>query len=198
MNAALEPILKEEWELETGIQRLGLRNRSGKQPQWKWDKKHRKLVRRQGTGVDWYRYQKEVVIPKLIPFAKACGPGTLVQEDLAPSHAHQAQAAIYKAASVARLLWCPNSPNLNMIEPCWPHLKRVTTKKGAPKSKKEAEQVWVQAWDDLDQPRIQAWIERIPFHIQEVIRLEGGNEYKEGRKKDRRQDVVTGPGPALD
>ena len=28
---------------------------------------------------------------------------------------------------------------------------------------------------------MQRWIERIPVHIQEVIRLEGGNEYKEGR-----------------
>ncbi|KAK4100426.1 hypothetical protein N658DRAFT_559703 [Parathielavia hyrcaniae] len=35
-----------------------------------------------------------------------------------------------------------------------------------------------------------AWIARIPFHIQEVIRLEGGNEYHEGRAKNRRGDVV--------
>ncbi|KAK4119761.1 hypothetical protein N657DRAFT_536599, partial [Parathielavia appendiculata] len=153
----------------------------GKQPEWKWDTKHGKLTRRQGTAVDWYRYQREVVIPKLIPFAKSCGPDSLVQKDLAPSHAHRAQAAIYDTPCVARLMWCPNAPDLNMIEPCWPYLKRVTTKKGAPKSKKEAQQVWEEAWEDLDQPRIQAWIERIPFHIQEVIRLEGGNEYKEGR-----------------
>jgi hypothetical protein len=41
--------------------------------------------------------------------------------------------------------------------------------------------VWRKAWDELDQNRIREWIERIPFHIQEVIRLEGGNEYQEGR-----------------
>ena len=29
---------------------------------------------------------------------------------------------------------------------------------------------------------IQAWIERIPWHIEQIIELEGGNEYKEGRK----------------
>lgn len=85
-----------------------------------------------------------------------------------------------------------------MIEPCWPHLKRQTTKKGAPKSKKEAERVWKEAWDNLEQATIQSWIERIPFHIQEVIRLEGGNEYKEGRPKDRRQDVVSRPGPSVE
>jgi hypothetical protein len=35
----------------------------------------------------------------------------------------------------------------------------------------------------MPQARIQRWIERIPFHIQEVIRLKGGNDYKEGVPK---------------
>ena len=33
------------------------------------------------------------------------------------------------------------------------------------------------------QKKIQAWIERVIDHVLEVIRLEGGNEYKEGRKE---------------
>ena len=35
--------------------------------------------------------------------------------------------------------------------------------------------------------QIRVWIERMPRHIQEVIRLEGGNEYKEGRSCDEHQ-----------
>ena len=35
----------------------------------------------------------------------------------------------------------------------------------------------------MPQEKIQAWIKRVIDYIQEVIRLEGGNEYKEGRKK---------------
>jgi hypothetical protein len=35
----------------------------------------------------------------------------------------------------------------------------------------------------MTQERIQAWIERIIEYIPEVIRLEGGNEYKESRLK---------------
>ncbi len=85
-----------------------------------------------------------------------------------------------------------------MIEQCWPYLKRQTTKKGAPKSKGEAENVWRKAWDDLDQDRIRGWIERIVIYIKEVIRLEGRNEYQEGRSKNRRADVVSGLGPAVD
>jgi hypothetical protein len=37
----------------------------------------------------------------------------------------------------------------------------------------------------MPQAKIQAWIERIIIHIQEVRRLEGGNEYKEGRLKGK-------------
>ena len=108
--------MREEWELETGMRRLKLRNLPGTKPQWKWDVRHGKLTRREGSGVDWYRYQKEILIPKLIPFAKECGKDALVQEDLAPSHAHRAQSTVFSVAEVKRLLWCPNSPDLNMIE----------------------------------------------------------------------------------
>jgi ferric-dicitrate binding protein FerR (iron transport regulator) len=63
-------------------------------------------------------------------------------------------------------------------------MKRLTTKKGAPKNNEEGRQAWRQAWQELKQERIQAWIERIPRHIQEVIRLEGGNEYREGKNDE--------------
>jgi hypothetical protein len=36
---------------------------------------------------------------------------------------------------------------------------------------------------------IQRWIERIPYHIQEIIRLKGGNDYKEGVLKVTEQEV---------
>ncbi len=41
---------------------------------------------------------------------------------------------------------------------------------------------WVRCWEkELTQKRIQAWISRIPRHIQQIIELKGGNEYREGR-----------------
>jgi siroheme synthase len=64
-------------------------------------------------------------------------------------------------------------------------MKRYTTKKGAPKSRAEAIKAWGEAWRTLPQERIQQWIERLPRHIEEIIRLEGGNEYKEGRGHTR-------------
>jgi hypothetical protein len=122
--------------------RLGLRAPSGPKPQWKWQQKTGKLERSKTKGgIDWYRYQKEILHPKLFPFAQECAktrPDTIVQEDRAPSHAHHIQQRFYDLAKVKRLLWCANSPDLNVIEPAWFWLKRNTTKKGAPKSRTQA------------------------------------------------------------
>ena len=60
------------------------------------------------------------------------------------------------------------------------HLKRVTTKKGAPTSRIAAKKAWCEAQVELEQWRIQAWIERIERHIHKVIRLKGDNNYRKG------------------
>ena len=121
---------------------------------------------------------------KLLPFAQECKlsrPDTIVQEDKAPAHAHHSQKAIYSSFDIQQLLWPGNSPDLNAIEPCWPFIKRTTTMHGAPRTKDEMTKAWLKAWRELDQSRIQWWIERIPRHIQQIIALEGGNEYRETR-----------------
>ena len=185
INNLNEPNARRNWELETGFRRLGLRNQRGRVPVWKFTEKTGKLTRSGKGGVDWYRYQKKILLPKLIPFGKECQkdrPNTIVQEEKAPSHASKHQVQVFKDAGVFRLLWPGNSPDLNMIEPCWPWMKRKTTRKKPPQNRKIAEKIWAKCWmQDLDQSQIQSWIERIPRHIQEIIHCEGGNEYREGR-----------------
>jgi hypothetical protein len=75
---------------------------------------------------------------------------------------------------------------LNAIEPAWFWLKKRTTARGSPPSNQALKQEWNKAWADLPQEKIQQWISAIPNHIQEIIRLEGGNEYKEGAKGFKR------------
>ena len=141
-NAELESIMKADWELNTGMARLNLCKKGGRKPIWRWGKKTGKLVRRKDeAGVDWYRYQTRVLIPKLILFAQEYQqqrPGTIVQEENAPSHANFSQETVFSAAKVSRLLWPGNSPDLNMIEPCWAYMKRQVSKKGAPTSRDAA------------------------------------------------------------
>jgi transposase len=185
LNKEGEEQCRKEWKLATAMRRLNLRQRpGGPTPRWKFTQTTGRLVRtNKSGGIDWYRYWKLILTPKLIPFALECSverPDTLVQEDNAPAHAHFHQKRIFEAANVIRLLWPGNSPDLNAIEPAWYWLKRRTTARGAPSTKQELKRVWRQAWQDMPQEKIQQWIAAIPDHIQQIIRLEGGNEYKEG------------------
>ena len=166
------------------------RNTPGKKPVWKWNKKTGKLVRDSQGGIDWYRYYRCILEAKLLPFAQECKkdrPGTIVQEDNASPHVHRHQFRVYRLWDIIRMLWPPNSPDLNEIEPPWFWMKRETTKHGAALSKRQMKTDWIDCWDDMSQELIQNWIERIPNHVKEVIRLDGGNEYKEsksGRKRN--------------
>jgi transposase len=94
LNTGIEPLMREKWELERGMERLGLRTKPGKKLLWRWTEKNGKLVRGKGSGIDWWRYQSIIMRPKLIPFAKKCieeRPGTLIQEDKTPAHVHHIQ-----------------------------------------------------------------------------------------------------------
>ena len=62
-------------------------------------------------------------------------------------------------------------------------MKRETTKKGPITSNIELQKAWIKCWEDLLQDKIQAWIDRIPDHIEEIITCRGNNLYIEGRKK---------------
>ena len=185
LNETFEEALKTEWELSTGVRRMNLRRRPpGPKPKWRFTKANGKLVREGNAGgIDWYRYWKLILLSKVIPFVKECQKDrldTLIQEDNASSHAHHHTRTVYALYDIQRLLWPGNSPDLNAIEPAWFWLKRRTTALGAPTNRTDIEKAWYQAWKDLPQEQIQQWIAAIPFHIQEIIRLEGGNEYKEG------------------
>ena len=106
---------------------------------------------------------KEMLKVKLLPFAKECKKdrlSTIVQEDNALSHSQLYQGKVYSLWEVLCMLWPSNSPDLNAIETTWAYMKKKTTIHGAALHTKQ---------------RKQDWIERIPRHIQEVIRLSGCN-----------------------
>ena len=60
--------------------------------------------------------------------------------------------------------------------------KKENYKEGRPKEPSRGYKGLGAAWKELPQEKIQDWIERIPVHVQKVIELEGGNEYKEGKE----------------
>ena len=81
---------------------------------------------------------------------------------------------------ITRMIWPGNSPDLNMIELAWFHLKRVITRRRALSTRTEVTAAWIQAWEELERWRINDWIRKIRGRVQEVIRLKGGNEYGHG------------------
>ena len=72
-------------------------------------------------GIDWYRYQTYILLPRLIPFIKevikAYGKCFLVQ-DGAPAHNAWQQSELLEIQGLTVLPWPGNSPDLNQIEPC--------------------------------------------------------------------------------
>lgn len=150
LNEEAEPAMKMEWELATGIKRLNLRQKTpGKQPVWKFDKSHGAMARDGKGGVDWYRYRTFVLVPKLIPFAQECKkerPLTVVQEDGAASHISKHQAQLFVLADILKLLWPGNSPDLNMIEPCWPWMKRQTSQHRDFEQRGKLPKIWEDCW----------------------------------------------------
>ncbi len=98
---------------------------------------------------------------------------------------HHYQRTLSSAFGIEQLLWPGNSPNLNMTKPCWYYLKRRTIYVWIPAVHAEMVKQWEKEWTELEQERIQRWVERIHFHVQEVVRLHGGNVYHEGRGPNR-------------
>jgi hypothetical protein len=69
-------------------------------------------------------------------------------------------------------------------------MKKEITKQGLITDRKKLKARWEKCWQDLFQSKIQKWIKAIPYYVKEIIRLEGGNKYKEGRKKGEEKITV--------
>ena len=75
-------------------------------------------------------------------------------EDGAAAHKSDYSDELYISWEVVRMLWPANSPDLNMIEPCWFYIKTETIKKGAITLDVELRAAWAKCWEELPQWRI--------------------------------------------
>jgi Transposase/DDE superfamily endonuclease len=183
------------WEAQNALHRLhATRSQTGPRAAFKHTKETGAFVLEEGKGgINWYRYQMKVLKPLLLPFAKKLLQKfgkVKVQEDNAGPHASIYNQKVFQIEEIQRLLWPGNSPDLNAIEPTWFWMKRETTKKGAITSNEQLKEAWIKCWNDMPQELIQAWIDRIPVHIEEIIACKGNNLYKEGRKKGQEKKRI--------
>ena len=132
-------------------------------------------------GIDWYRYQTYVLLPRLIPFIheviEKYGECFLVQ-DGAPAHNAWQQGELLNIPGLTVLPGPGNSPDLYQIEPCWYHLKREVSKlPHRPKTKEPTIEAFDKVWEQLDQTRIGEWCGRMCPHMERVIAAKGGNHF---------------------
>jgi len=131
---------------------------SGALAKWKFTTLYGAFTRSDGGRIDWWRYLTNILILKLLPFTQSLtclNLNTIMQEDKAISYIAKIHQTYFNACEIQRLLWLGNSPDLNMIEPYWGYLKRVTIKRGLLTSRAAAEKAWLGAWQDFKQWRIQ-------------------------------------------
>ena len=116
----------------------------------------------------------------MLPFAKHIKEiygDVLVQEDGAGLHTAKEQALVWNTWQLNshRMHWVGNSPNLNIIELAWSYLKQHIKPAS---TRKELEEHWLEAWENLSIECIRGWIETIQTRIKKVIELKGNNNYK--------------------
>ena len=132
-------------------------------------------------GVDWYRYQVFVLIPRLIPFIHdviaTYGHCYLVQ-DGAPGHVAWQQMGLLEIEGLTILPWPGNSPDLNQIEPCWYHLKQQISKQPFLEANKQAvKQAWLDGWERLDMEKMGGFCMKMVHRMERVIRVKGDNNF---------------------
>jgi transposase len=73
------------------------------------------------------------------------------------------------------LPWCPNSPDMNIIENLWDHLDRmVRARNPLPKNKEELWLALKEEWDNIDQQFIDRLYDSLPNRVRDLLKANGG------------------------
>jgi hypothetical protein len=136
-------------------------------------------------GIDALRYQREIIIGKLVPFWKQMNelyPGRVwIQQDNAPPHVAWFQKDCFERLGVPldRLFpWVPNSPDLAAIEGAWHPLRvKVTGPINKPTNRQEAEEAYERAWNEFDQGLLDRLVDQTPEKIRRMLEQSGNNHF---------------------
>ncbi|KAK0728463.1 hypothetical protein B0T26DRAFT_698029 [Lasiosphaeria miniovina] len=106
------------WKAETELRRFNFsdKKKPGRKPSWKYTKATGKQERDSKGGIDWMRYQQEVLLPRFMPFMKKLreefGKYHVVQEDNTSSHINRWNRELWRKVGFQLLVWPPNSPDV--------------------------------------------------------------------------------------
>ncbi len=137
-------------------------------------------------GIDWYRYNRCILRPLLLPAyhrfqTTHCSMSTtaLLMQDGASCHTSQWQKPLFAEQNIVILDWPGNSPDLNPIEHVWNLIKdRVANRRPFIKGRAELEHAWMDEWDKLDiEKDINPFILNQKHRVAQVIVKQGDNHF---------------------
>ena len=131
--------------------------------------------------MDWYRYNRHVLRPLLVPFIHEIiskyGEAILVS-DGAPSHVSWQHEDLLNIEGLTILHWPGNSPDLNESEPGWYELKRQISKRPfAPTTKQGTIDAAKEEWANINQDKVNAWCMSLVERMDRVRAHRGGNNF---------------------
>jgi hypothetical protein len=100
------------------------------------------------------------------------------QQDNDLKHTSKLATEWFKNKKINVLKWAPQSPDMNIIEPVWGHLKhRVQTCECTPQNKDELWEVLEEEWYKIDLAFIKKLYESIPEWVAALHRAKGGHTH---------------------
>ena len=157
-----------------GTQRRGMRPL--------WENQFRPYTRSEGGGIDWYRYNRDILRPIFLPAYtefRQTRPGALLMQDGCSNHTSRWNRAIFEEFIVIILDWPGNSPDLNPIEHIWRILKdRVAARRPYIRGRTGLEIAFLDEWDKLSiEHDINPLIVLHVKLIGQVIAAQGNNDF---------------------
>lgn len=134
------------------------------------------LVVVRGRSLTSQRYLYDIIEEQVVPFAPYIGEGFLFMDDNARPHRSQMVDDYLREVGIERMVWPPRSPDLNLIEHVWDHLKkRVRSLNPSPSTLAELETAVLEEWDNIPQDLIVTLFKSMERRLRDVIRARGGN-----------------------
>jgi hypothetical protein len=187
-NAVLLPYKQQEWACLQAAdtkkwQDLG-RKKPGTPAKWEVFWKKHMMKREQGKGgVDFMRYNQEVIVPLVIPFMDRLNalpdlPPFVFQQDNAPSHISQYTLLLLEQQGYIIHEHPGNSPDMSAIEQAWMPMRiAITNIWNRPHTLEWTERAWHSEWAKINQDTIRGWVSRQMEINQRILEHEGGNEF---------------------
>ncbi|GFY28029.1 transposable element Tcb2 transposase [Trichonephila clavipes] len=124
-------------------------------------------------------YYRSILTDHLHPMLQTLFPGErrVFQDDNAPVHTSRCvQTWLHEHDDeVEHLTWCPQSPDLNIIEPLWGYLEnKVRVRFPPPRTLFELETVLHEEWVQIPMNFVQDLYFSIPRRMEAVIQAKGG------------------------